>query len=112
MIDETLLHAALRKGREAAIESRGANGDGTGDSLRSGRASGDAWNGRIRKARWARQGGGKSGGVRTIYYYRVADSAIYLLLVYAKNEQEDLTPEQRKQAKKVVEVIEHGKRKS
>ena len=66
--------------------------------------------GGIRKARWARQGGGKSGGVRTIYYYRVADSKIYLLLVYAKNEQEDLTREQRKQARRVVEVIEHGKR--
>src|SRR5258708_33973711 len=46
ILGETLLHAALRKRREAVIESRGANGDGTGNSLRSGRASGDAWNGR------------------------------------------------------------------
>ena len=68
--------------------------------------------GGIRKARWARHGGGKSGGVRTIYYYRVADSKIYLLFVYAKNEQADLTPEQRKQARRVVEVIEHGKGKN
>src|SRR5437899_12783172 len=43
----------------------------------------------VRKARWARQGSGKSGGVRVIYYH-LAGSEIHLLALYAKNEQADL----------------------
>jgi hypothetical protein len=34
----------------------------------------------------------------------VAQSVIYLLLIYSKNEQEDLTPEQLKLLRKTVEV--------
>ena len=67
--------------------------------------------GGARKARWSRQGMGKRGGVRTIYYYyRAANSELHFVLVYAKNEQTDLTPEQWKQVTKVVEVIKHGKK--
>jgi len=36
---------------------------------------------------------GKSGGIRTIYYWDHKDS-IYMLLCFQKNEQEDLTPKQ------------------
>lgn len=43
-----------------------------------------------RKARWARPGGGKSGGIRVIYYFAVPD-AVYLIDVYAKNEKENLS---------------------
>jgi hypothetical protein len=51
--------------------------------------------GGVRKARWARPGRGKSGGVRVIYYYwrtieasaqQAWDREVYLLSVYAKNE--------------------------
>src|SRR5882672_11246391 len=59
--------------------------------------------GGIRKARWARLGGGKSGGVRTIYYHFVADAEIHLLFIYAKNDQADLTADQRKEQIKYVE---------
>lgn len=50
--------------------------------------------GGIRKLRWARPAGGKSGGLRVIYYWASAEEAFYMLYAYAKNEQGDLTPRQ------------------
>src|SRR5262245_15786670 len=50
--------------------------------------------GGLRKLRWARPGGGKSGGLRVIYYWAPAEEAFYMLYAYAKNEQGDLTPAQ------------------
>lgn len=38
----------------------------------------------LRQVRFARQGMGKSGGARVIYFNRRADGVIVLLLVYAK----------------------------
>ena len=61
--------------------------------------------GGVRKARWGRQGKGKSGGVRVIYYYLVAGATVYLLSVYSKTEQSDMTPEGRKLARKFVEGV-------
>lgn len=49
--------------------------------------------GGLRKLRWSVPGRGKSGGIRTIYYWDHEDS-IFMLLCYPKNEQEDLTPKQ------------------
>src|ERR1035438_10401797 len=62
-----------------------------------------------RKARWGRQGRGKSGGVRVIYYYWTADNEVYMLYLYAKNEQADLDAAGRKAAKKFVEELKHAK---
>jgi len=39
-----------------------------------------------RKVRFAMAGRGKRGGVRVIYYNQLADSNIYLLMIYAKAE--------------------------
>src|SRR6266704_7188073 len=50
--------------------------------------------GGIRKMRWAGSGRGKRGGLRIIYYWWVAKDRISMLTVYAKNERDDLTPEQ------------------
>ena len=50
--------------------------------------------GGLRKVRWARAGGGKSGGIRVIYYWDSDRSLFYLLYAYAKSEQGDLTPAQ------------------
>jgi len=46
--------------------------------------------GACRKVRWARKGTGKSGGVRVIYCNMLADGTIWLLLIYAKNEHENI----------------------
>lgn len=66
----------------------------------------------VRKARWGRQGKGKSGGVRVIYYYLVSDTAVYMLSVYSKNEQSDMTAADRKAAKRFVEALKNAKKES
>jgi len=47
-----------------------------------------------RKIRWARQGQGKRGGLRVIYYWAAREAAFYMLYVYTKSDQGDLTPRQ------------------
>lgn len=68
-----------------------------------------AGTGGIRKARWARQGGGKRGGVRTIYYHFVADAEVHLLFIYAKSDQGDLTGDQRKKLVNYLEKLKNAK---
>jgi hypothetical protein len=63
----------------------------------------------VRKARWSRQGVGKRGGVRAIYYYWGSDNEVYMLYLNARNEQADMDPAGRKEARKFVEALEHGK---
>ena len=58
--------------------------------------------GGLRKLRWGANGRGKRGGVRTIYYWAVDDDTCYMLYVYAKNEQGDLTATQRRALARVV----------
>jgi len=60
--------------------------------------------GGLRKMRWALAGRGKSGGARIIYHWFVRQAVIYLLLIYSKNEQEDLTPQQLRLLRKIVEA--------
>jgi len=38
----------------------------------------------LRKVRWTRQGMGKRGGARVIYFNRLEEGVIWLLIVYAK----------------------------
>lgn len=45
----------------------------------------------LRKIRWQAQGRGKRGGYRVIYYLATKQGYIYLLAIYAKNKQTDLT---------------------
>ncbi len=59
--------------------------------------------GGIRKVRWKLPGGGKRGGARIIYYWAVSDDHIYMLYGYAKNDQADLTKDQLKILKQIVE---------
>jgi mRNA-degrading endonuclease RelE of RelBE toxin-antitoxin system len=51
--------------------------------------------GGLRKLRWVGKGKGKSGGYRVIYYYFNEALPVYLLAVYPKNQQVDLTPQQK-----------------
>jgi mRNA-degrading endonuclease RelE of RelBE toxin-antitoxin system len=64
--------------------------------------------GGLRKMRWTSGGKGKRGGARVIYFYHVVGFHIYLMACYAKNEQEDLRPEVKKQLKSFVEQIKKG----
>jgi hypothetical protein len=59
--------------------------------------------GGVRKVRWSRKGGGKSGGVRVIYYNRLENGEIFLLLLYAKSEFDSVASEKLKELKNVVE---------
>ena len=45
--------------------------------------------GGVRKVRWSREGRGKRGGVRVIYYNQLGESLIWLLVIYAKSRQEN-----------------------
>jgi len=59
--------------------------------------------GGIRKSRWSGSGRGKRGGVRIIYYWFVGKELILMLLIYSKNEQDELTPQQLRTLKSIVE---------
>lgn len=56
----------------------------------------------LRKLRWAAAGRGKRGGLRLIYYWEPESQTFYMLYLYAKNEQGDLTAAQVKMLAKVV----------
>ena len=49
-----------------------------------------------------RPGGGKRGGLRVIYYWAPAEQVLYMLFVYTKSEQGDLTTDQMRQLRRVV----------
>ncbi len=46
--------------------------------------------GGCRKVRWARSGMGKRGGVRIIYFNRLENGVIWLLVIYAKAVRENI----------------------
>ena len=58
--------------------------------------------GGLRKIRWNLPGSGKRGSLRVIYYFDRPET-IYMIFMYKKNDQSDLTPEQLKILKKLVE---------
>ena len=58
--------------------------------------------GGLRKVRLGGRGKGKRGGYRIIYYWNKPTETFYMLLVYPKSKQEDLTPTQRKLLGKIV----------
>jgi hypothetical protein len=59
--------------------------------------------GGLRKIRWAISGRGKRGGVRAIYYWRVRQDQILMLFMYSKTETDDLTAQQLKVLREIVE---------
>lgn len=60
-----------------------------------------------RKIRWRVSGrkGGKSGGMRVIYYFRSAASEIIFLLAYDHRSVDDLTPAQKRQLADVARQL-------
>lgn len=61
--------------------------------------------GGIRKLRWARQGGGKSGGIRVIYYFHSELMPLYLLAAFGKNEKANLSAEEKRLLAKAVKEL-------
>lgn len=57
----------------------------------------------IRKLRWSGSGRGKRGGIRVIYYYFTDDEQIYMLFAYPKSKKDNLSSDQLKQLKQLVE---------
>jgi hypothetical protein len=69
--------------------------------------------GGVRKVRFASSGRGKRGGTRVIYYYLDDTMPLYALLAYAKNDQDDMTAEQRRAVSNLaaeLKAIWKGKR--
>jgi mRNA-degrading endonuclease RelE of RelBE toxin-antitoxin system len=61
--------------------------------------------GGLRKIRWKNGGSGKRGGLRVIYFWDVPKDIIYMLLIYKKSKQEDLTPNQLKILRNLVKEL-------
>jgi hypothetical protein len=57
--------------------------------------------GGLRKFRWREEGKGKRGGLRVIYY-RIDSGRLYLLYVYRKSDQKDLTKAQIRELHHVI----------
>ena len=61
--------------------------------------------GGVRKLRWARDGRGKSGGVRVIYYFHSEAMPLYLLTMFAKNERANLSKAVRNALAGLVDLL-------
>lgn len=59
----------------------------------------------LRKLRWRGSGRGKKGGSRIIYYWHAPKSRVYLLFMYPKSVQDDLTPQQAEALRNAVKEI-------
>ena len=62
--------------------------------------------GGLRKMRFALENKGKSGGVRVLYVDFVVFERIYLVTAYPKGKKDDITAEERKLYKKLIEETE------
>src|SRR5215470_1139511 len=83
-------------GREAFVEFIARNPE-AGDVIPE--------TGGVRKIRWGRTGSGKRGGTRVIYFYHDDRRPLYLLLVYAKGRQENLTPDEKRAVRKLAALL-------
>ena len=60
--------------------------------------------GGVRKVRWAREGTGKSAGVRIVYLARNEAGEVYLLTLFAKSESENISPSALKEIRRALEI--------
>ena len=64
--------------------------------------------GGLRKARFAFEHQGKSGGVRVCYVDFVVKETVYLITVYPKSEKDNLTKAERNEIKKMITKLEEN----
>lgn len=60
--------------------------------------------GGLRKLRWMTKGQGKRSGLRVIYYYQLSTHQLWLLILYAKNEIENISNDILKKIKQELEL--------
>ena len=58
----------------------------------------------LRKARWGKEGSGKRGGVRVIYFYAISAEIVALVAIYSKNKKEDLSNAEKAALNRFVET--------
>lgn len=59
--------------------------------------------GGVRKVRWSRKGSGKRGGVRVVFFNRLVNGEIWLLLIYAKSARDNVPANLLKQLKQEIQ---------
>ncbi|HET8701315.1 MAG TPA: type II toxin-antitoxin system RelE/ParE family toxin [Nitrococcus sp.] len=59
--------------------------------------------GGVRKVRWGRKGMGKRGGIRVIYFNRLDNGEIWLLLIYAKSANDNIPAQVLRELKEELE---------
>ncbi len=68
--------------------------------------------GGVRKLRWLAKGRGKRGGARAIYYFHDLSMPLVLFAAYAKNRKSDLSANERKELRNMVDrIVEQLKRR-
>ncbi len=70
--------------------------------------------GGVRKLRFGAAGRGKRGGFRVVYYVLNEAMPLVAIILYGKNEQADLTPDEKRGAEAIVDAMkaELGRRKA
>jgi hypothetical protein len=68
--------------------------------------------GGIRKLRWKREGSGKSGGVRVIYYFHDERYPLFLLTLFGKSEKDNISKAERNILAKLAEELLAAYRKT
>lgn len=69
--------------------------------------------GGVRKFRFAREGGGKSGGYRVIHFFSPDDGTpIFLITVFTKNEKANLTPSETEAVKQLGQMLSASYRRT
>jgi len=61
--------------------------------------------GGVRKLRWGLEGRGKRGGARVIYFFHNPTVPLFALTAYAKNEQADLSQEDRNDFRRLTKLL-------
>ncbi len=59
--------------------------------------------GGLRKLRWSIENKGKRGGIRLIYYWEIKNKHIYMMTLYGKNEVSDLSAQEKKLLKNLLD---------
>ena len=68
--------------------------------------------GGVRKVRWARRGGGKSGGLRVIYYYYSEVIPLFALAMFEKSAKANLSAAEKNEMKKLTAILsQYGRNK-